>query len=281
MTRTCTIASLIALSLALTAQNAQSAVPDVVELKGPISTSGADAYSLPVPAPLSVPMSVPVHLQVKQTDTDAIGDLAPGEDSTMTQDMILVAPTNPKQQVASPLSALTGTTLKMQIDRSDIVFDKLHGVMITVANDTNRPVVVDGDKAMARITSDQGGKTYTCAPVSVLQQAIVPQHKISRDFEDILTHAVPAAITVGAAPTIRDIINSRKPILERYGPDELRRKVEFSRFGRRILWTHEKMQGILYFQTNDLLAGVQIEIPATTLFDDQDTAVLVSGTAPR
>jgi hypothetical protein len=190
----------------------------------------------------------------------------------MTQDMILVSPDNPQRLVGKPLSDLTGTALKMKIDRSDIVFDKLRGVMITVTNETNRPIVVDGDQAKALI----GGKSYDCAPVAVIQQAIVPHRGITQEFENILTHAVPAAVTVGASPTIRDFEVSKKPILERYGPDELRRKVEYSRFGRRILWTGQKMQGIVYFQTSDQLAGARIEIPATTLFDNSDTAPLTS-----
>jgi hypothetical protein len=209
MNRTFTIAGLLTLGLGLTAQAARSAASDSVELKGPIPTQGAASVSMPASMPVSVPdsvpVSVPIHTAVPtttpagQTDAGAIGGLAPGEDGTMTQDMILVSPENPQRLVGKPLSDLTGTALKMKIDRSDIVFDKLRGVMITVTNETNRPIVVDGDQAKALI----GGKSYACVPVAVIQQAIVPRRKISLDFEYIMIQAVPAAITVGASPTIR------------------------------------------------------------------------------
>lgn len=264
MSPTFTTTGLLILGLVLTAQNAHSATPDSVQLKGPISTQ--DESSLLVPA------QVPAQVPANPADAGAGNGLAPGEDGTMTQDMIMVGPDNPKQPVGRPLSALVGTALKIQIDKTDIVFDKLRGVMVTVTNDTGRPIVVEGDVAKATV----GGKSYTCVHVAAIQQAIVPRHKLSQDFEDLLTHAVPAAVTVGASPTIRDFRISQKPILDRYGPDELRRKIEYSRFGRRILWTQQKTQGIVYFQTDDQLTGAQMEIPVTTLFDDTDKATLTS-----
>jgi hypothetical protein len=244
---------LFALSLALTAQNALFAASEKVELKGPLPTQGA------------------VALPANQADPNAMGGFsAPGADAIMTPDLLLVTPSNSTKEPAKPLKDLIGTALKLQIDRSDIVFDKLRGIMITVTNETNRPLVIDGEKATAIV----GGKDYSCVPVSTIQQAIVPPHRTIQNFEELLTKALPAAATVGAAPTVRDIKVSRKPVLERYGPDELRRKIEYSRFGRRIVWTNQKIQGIVYFQTNDDLTGAKMSIPTTTLFDSTDAAIL-------
>ena len=259
MNRNSALASLFALSLVMTAPS-------------PLFAESEPALKGPIPAQAST--SVPVNpVPPKQTDTDGMaGFAAPGAGAMMTPDMLLVTPSNPTQQAVKPLKDLIGSHLKIQIDRSDIVFDKFHGVMITVSNETNRPVVVDGDKG----TANAGGEEFTAVPVSAIQQAIIPLHKTSQDFEQLLTKAVPAGATVGVAPTLRDIRQSRKPVLQRYGPDELRRKIEYSRFGRRILWTGQKVQGILYFQSDADLTGAKITIPATTLFDAQDTSMLTS-----
>jgi hypothetical protein len=255
MKRNFVIPYLFAFSLSLMAQNALSAASEKVELKGPLPTQGA------------------VELPANQKDPNAMGGFsAPGADAIMTPDMLLVTPSTSTPEVPKPLKDLIGTALKLHIDRSDILFDKLRGIMITVTNETNRPLVIDGEKAVAIV----GGKDYSCAPVSAIQQAIVPLHRISQNFEVLLTKVLPAAATVGAAPTVRDIKESKRPILQRYGPDELRRKIEYSRFGRRILWTNQKIQGILYFQTNDDLTGAKVTIPATTLFDNKDTSMLTT-----
>lgn len=247
------LASLFALSLALACRNA------------------VFADSAPVQLRLQTPENA-TPSQQKPPDAAIGGFAAPGADAVMTPDMLLVTPSNEAQEKPPPLKDLIGSALKMHIDRGDIEFDKLRGVMITVTNDANRPVVVDGDKAIASVA----GTKYTCVPVSTIQQLIIPPRHRNQKFEEILTKAVPAAVTVGAAPTVRDIRNSRKPVLQRYGPDELRRQIEYSRFGRRILWSGQKAQGILYFQAESELQGESVVIPATTLFDAQDTATLTS-----
>ena len=43
---------------------------------------------------------------------------------------------------------------------------------------------------------------------------------------------------------------------------------------KRILWPHQKTQGILYFQTNVQLTGAKLQIPVQTLFDAPDSALL-------
>ncbi len=255
MKRTSAIPSSLFLSLALSAQMPLLAASGSVELKGPLPTSA----SIQVPA-------------TQTNNNDMGGFSAPGADAIMTPDMLLVTPSSSTQEPPKPLKDLIGTELKLHIDRTDIVFDKLRGIMITVSNQTNRPVMVDGEKATAIV----GSNSITCVPVSTIQLAIIPVHRGKQSFEELLTKAFPAAVTVGAAPTVRDIKVLHKPILDRYGPDELRRKIEYSRFGRRILWTNQKVQGVIYFQTSDDLSTAKISLPATTLFDNKDTGTLTS-----
>jgi hypothetical protein len=132
--------------------------------------------------------------------------------------------------------------------------------------------MVDGTKA----TVTNGGATLTAIPVRVLQNAVLPKTGLEHAIASIGTNIVPAAVTIGVVPTVKDEIKFRKPVLERYGSDEQRREIESMRFGRRIIWPGQKTQGILYFQTEDSLTSSHIEIPATTLFDAQDTCVLSS-----
>jgi len=252
------VAGLLALSLLTARPWAALADSDSVQLKGPIAPQGTAAPPVPVSQP---------------GVNGAVDYTAPGADAMMTPDMLLVTPTVSKEHVNQPLKDLIGTGLKIQIEKTDIKFDTLQGIKISVSNETDRPLVIDGEKAQVLV----GGKTYTCAPVSAIQQAVLPTPKKGKEFEEFLKAVVPAAITVGAVPTIRDIKDSRRPVLERYGPDEVRRKLEYSRFGRRILWTQQKVEGILYFQAGEPLATGQLLLPATTLFDTADTAMVTVG----
>jgi hypothetical protein len=203
----------------------------------------------------------------------SIGGLAaPGAGAIMTPDMLLVNPTVPSTQPTQPLKSFVGSTLTLRIERSDIRFDRLGGVVVSVSNETDRPLIINGEKAQVSL----GGKTLDAVPIGTLQTIVIPPYKADKVFEDILTKIVPAAATIGVYPTSKDIILQSKPVLQRYGKDELRRRVESSRFGRRVLWPRTKTRGVLYFDTHDSLTGVQVQIPCTTLFDLTDAATLTS-----
>jgi hypothetical protein len=192
----------------------------------------------------------------------------------MTPDMLLVSPKNAGQAHAEPLKAYIGTTVALHVERYDVDYDKLKGILVSVTNETNRPLVIDGNRAEVSVA----GRATTAAPVTVLQQIVVPPHKL---LEDILTKIVPAAATVGAIPTYKDYKLNRRPINERYGADELRRRLEAARFGRRILWPQQKSTGVVFFDTAESLNGAALQIPAMTLYDLKDNGVLTaSGQAP-
>jgi hypothetical protein len=154
----------------------------------------------------------------------------------------------------------------MDIDRSNVQIDRLRGIVITVTNETNRSLVVNGEKALALLE----GKSISVAPVSTVQLVVAPRKKGAKGVEDVTL----AAVTIGVAPTIRDYKENAKPVIERYGPDELRRRVEASRFGRRIIWPNEKSTGVLYFDTPADLSAASVQIPVSTLFDKPDAGVL-------
>lgn len=221
---------------------------------------------------LKAPIETPGNTPLPEKDQAAMGGLsAPGADAMMTPDMLLVSPKTPNNKPPEPLQAYVGETLKIEIDRADIQFDKLRGVMVTVTNATNRSLVINGEKATAVVD----GKTIPVASVATVQLTAVPPHN-GKAAEDFLTKILPAAVSVGAVPTIRDIRDIKKPIVDRYGADELRRRVEASRFGRRIIWPEEKSQGVLYFDTTSDMGTATISIPASTLFDKPDKSVLTA-----
>jgi len=208
-----------------------------------------------------------------QSDNNVTGvSSAPGADAMMTRDLLLVNP-NKGGQAPKPLQTFVGDSLRIAIDRSNITFAGLRGIMITVTNDTSRPLVIDGDSAKANLSI----KAYAAIPVTVLQKSVLPGKGIAAQTNRTLTQIVPAALTIGITPTVEDFITIKKPIRKRYGPDERRRLAEASRFGKRILWPHQKTQGILYFKTSDTLSGAKVQIPVHTLFDTPDSALLSSG----
>jgi hypothetical protein len=201
---------------------------------------------------------------------------APGSGTTMTQDMLLVSPTASQTGTPQPLTAYIGMTLKIDVDRKEVLFKDLRGLAITVLNDTNRALIVDGENATARI----GNRALKCASLTALQLAVLPEHGVSKVPIDLLTIVAPAGATAGAWPTVEDLYKFSRPPLMRYGRDQQRRLVEATRFGKRILWPHEKTQGIVYFQTKEPIAGASVEIPVNTLFDKNDTGTLICAPAP-
>ncbi len=194
---------------------------------------------------------------------------APGADAMMTQDLLLVNP-NKSGQAPQPLQSFVGQTLKISVDHKIINFRKLIGIKITVTNDTNRPLVIDGKEAKAIVSA----KTYQNVSLPVLQKKVLPSKSWEANAGRFVTDVAPAAATLGTNLTVEDYLRMKKPIRKRYGSDQRRRMVEASRFGERILWPHQETQGILYFQSGEDLSKAKIQIPAHTLFDATDKTIL-------
>lgn len=205
-------------------------------------------------------------------------EAAPGADAVMTEDLLMVnPPQKPSAPQPAPLQAFVGQSLTITVEPSDISLKDLQGVMVSVINETNRPLVLEGDNAQAIV----GEITYKCAPLITIQNSVLPDHSGKAMAKGFFTKVIPAAATVGLVPTFKDISTMKKPIRLRYGPDELRRMAESSRFGARILWPHQKTNGIVYFDSSDKLDGAKIMIPAQTLFDASDKTLLSASCTGR
>jgi hypothetical protein len=202
--------------------------------------------------------------------TDSKPESAPGADAMMTPDWLFVSPTEQAGSKPPPLQAFVGQSLTLTLKHSDIVLDDLQGVSVLVVNDTNRPLVLDGDNARAIGAS----ASYKCAPLVTVQKSVLPIRGGRAMAKGVFTKVLPAAATVGLEPTVKDAIRMKKPVRMRYGPDEMRRMAEASRFGSRIVWPHQKTNGIVYFDAGVPLSGVKIEIPVQTLFDPADKTLL-------
>ncbi len=206
-----------------------------------------------------------------ETTNETRPETAPGAESVMTPSLLLVSPLQKGTPAATePLKAFIGQSLILKVEDSNIIIGRMDGIMISVVNDTSRPLVLDGDNA--RVIT--GGQTYACAPLIALQKSVLPKHGAKTTAADVFTKLIPAAISVGWVPTIKDIKQIRKPIRERYGPDERRRLMEASRFGKRILWPHQQTKGVVYFQDVETLAGSKLEMSVHTLFDVPDCTII-------
>lgn len=239
------------------------------ELRGPIpETQGTTA--LPDKEP-----GYQAAEQARANSSGMAGLSTSGSDAVMNQDMLLINPnanSGSGKGTAKPLTASIGMTITMSVDTNEVVYKNLRGLTVTVVNDTNKPLIIDGDNAVAL----QGGKTYKSAPITAVELAVSPIPNFHTAVHDTLTIVLPAAATAGLVPIIKDVQTYSKPTLARYGKDQERRVIEGSRFGKRILWPHEKTQGVIYFETVDAIAKAKVEIPVTTMFDNKDVGVLSS-----
>jgi hypothetical protein len=238
---------------------------------GSASGNNDSSAKLPLHDPLDKNFNPSAQPQTGQNENNTGVSSAPGADAMMTPDFLLVSPSK-GGPAPKPLQAFVGVSLKLVIERSDIVLDGLRGLMISVTNDTSRPLVIDGDSAEATV----GSNNYLSASLPLVQKCVLPNNGLLPTSAKLVTNVVPALATVGAVPTVKDFIIINKPISKRYGADERRRLVEATRFGKRIVWPHQKTQGIIYFQTHNALTGARLKMSVHTLFDKPDSASLGS-----
>jgi hypothetical protein len=198
------------------------------------------------------------------------------QDATMNQDMLFVAPKKSTIEKTETYGSLDQNLVDLTVTKSDIDFEKVRGLLITATNNSSKPIVVNGDNATISLQEN----SLKCVPVEFIQRMIIPPHKLSQDVIDLITKVAPAGASVGAIPTVQDIRRSGKPILERYGADEVRRKIEFTRFGRRIIWSHQQVSGILYFDTKEELANTKLTVPIALLFSPNENGTVTAIAPP-
>ena len=189
------------------------------------------------------------------------------------------------KKTEQPLQAIIQMQANLQILSGDIVLKKFRGLKIRVTNNTDRPLIFDGDSATATIQ----GATKNCASLVQMEEINRLPHTFGQKLSSDLKATTTAAVTVGAVQTAEGFKKQFGPILPRYERDERRREVEDGRFGQRVIYPGDFSEGIVYFLTNESLQGSSIKVPATSLYDNKDKAALDSeppaqnatGTTPR
>ena len=169
-----------------------------------------------------------------------------------------------------PLEAVVGVQASLTIMPGQVKLKKFHGLKVRVTNNTDRPIVVDGDDATAII----GGANYKTASLIQLEQINRLPHTFEQKLSSDLKSTTTATLTVGAVQTAEGIKRQAGPILPRYEGDEKRREVEDTRFGKRVVYPGEDSEGIIYFLTGDNLQGATIQLPTSSLYDNNDKASL-------
>ncbi len=130
----------------------------------------------------------------------------------------------------------------------------LVGIKIEVQNNSQTPLVFDGEKAVLHAAGQNIPAIATVEKKISMKKAFVKETNA----------AVVAGVTIGAYPTIRDMKNQKGPILERYGSDEQRRENISERFGKRVLWPGDISQGVVFVREGEKIAGASVEMPVGT-----------------
>jgi len=240
------------LSLALPIQSAMADEAAQYQLKAPINAS-----------PPAVRESNPGSDNYRRT----------GMFPTSVEKNLIDTEEAPKPHVIDRLTGMVGTSAQMKIHAGhDVTVGHLHGIQVEVQNDTDRPLLFDGDLATASV----GGKKLTAATLGNVDNAASPRRsKLNRFLRDT-EKCTEAAATLGAIPSVRDAMVQAGPIPQRYGADEARRFNELSRFGKRVLWPGDTTSGIIYFDTVDAMKGSTIDLPVSSTIDVTDHGSLSS-----
>jgi hypothetical protein len=167
-----------------------------------------------------------------------------------------------------PLQAIVGVQATLTIMPGQVQLKKFRGLKIRVTNDTDRPIVFDGDNAVATA----GGASYNTATLVQLEELNRLPHTFAQKLSSDLKATTTATVTVGAVQTAEGIKSQFGPILPRYEGDERRRELEDSRFGKRVVYPGENSEGVVYFQTDASLQGAVLQLPTASLYDNNDKA---------
>jgi hypothetical protein len=100
-----------------------------------------------------------------------------------------------------------------------------------------------------------------------IRQSDNPCGYAQRSFENTVT----AALTLGAVQAVDGEKVRRGPIADRYGFDNANRNDRLGRFGERILWPEDSSEGLVYFKTNNSLAGTTIQVPVSDFYNRNDS----------
>ena len=106
-------------------------------------------------------------------------------------------------------------------------------IRLDVKNDGNVPVVIDTTNAELSGTNSLALQQSS----SKLFQRRVPR----------LINGILAASSVGIIPTLAEISEQKGTVLDRYGKDQERRKIEEEMFGKSLIYPGESATGLISF----------------------------------
>ncbi len=166
-----------------------------------------------------------------------------------------------------PLNKIAANDVSFKIKSDDILIQNYRGFIIEVKNNTDRPIIFEADKAYL----DNTKKKQLCFSIDKLFNV-----NTSRlyEFKTGAKAAIPAALTVGLYPTIKDIKEDKGPFLDRFGADEKRRQEQLSSFRKRILWPNDTSCGRVYFDNDYDFNSAKLTMPIVSFFDAKDTATI-------
>lgn len=171
-----------------------------------------------------------------------------------------------------PLS-LAKARIEITVSPQDIVLRGKHGLKIQVKNNTDRPIIFNGEEATAKLHQNE----YKSMNVDQFDELFAESPKFMNKLRRNMSQTAIAAVTVGGAQTAYDAIKSSKPVLKTYGQDEERRQEDQERFGQRILWPGDSSTGVVLFSAEEPLTDAVVSLPVASFFDANDKALVSSG----
>jgi hypothetical protein len=192
---------------------------------------------------------------------------------------LLVTPGAHAVAVSVPLSEIIAGHNKVtgKIERQDLPRGQYQALLISVKNNADRPLLFDGDAAVA----DSTAGPLACVPLAKLEKlSVLPEQSsnFGKKFVTDLAATTSAAVTVGWYQTLRDQKRASGPVVGpdggRYAEDEQRRTDQLRRFGKRVLWPGDTTSGVIYFDVTKPLADVTIILPIASYYDKNDQSTI-------
>ncbi|MBS1992823.1 MAG: hypothetical protein JSS83_20035 [Cyanobacteria bacterium SZAS LIN-3] len=194
---------------------------------------------------------------------------------------LLITPGAHPVTVPQPLTQVLseGGRVTAKIESNNNPRGKFQGLLISVQNNSDRPLIFDGDAALG---SSVPGSNIKCISLDQLAElSVLPEQSKSfgKRFTTDLKATASATVTMGWAQTLRDQKQGSEPVVAanggRYGLDEQRRQDQFRRFGKRVLWPGDSTSGVIYFNFDQTKTPLNaIVLPVSSYYDRADQATL-------
>lgn len=146
-------------------------------------------------------------------------------------------------------------------------------VKILVRNNTDAPLIMDGDNIKAIFSGS------TLGAISEFDLLKISGGQFTKKQKRQLAAIAIASIGY-AEPIAQDMMTtSKKDWTKSYGTDEIRRKLESARFGKRILLPEEQFEASTYFQPGEKTFE-KLSIPLLSYPEEKVTGSLTVQSSP-